>query len=206
MSGIENIVEIIEGKAKERADSILAQAETNKRTAIEEVQKKADAVREGIIKKAQAESKAELSRVEANAKLKAKYQVLESKEAVMKEVLSSADEKIRKEVKGKNYQSILTQLAVAGGVALDADALEFVLPKGHAETLDIDTISKKISAETGKKVAITISKETVRATGGLIVRTPDRLKMVDNTFEARFERRESTIRDEISKILFVAEK
>ncbi|MCK5240252.1 MAG: V-type ATP synthase subunit E, partial [Candidatus Thorarchaeota archaeon] len=59
-----------------------------------------------------------------------------------------------------------------------------------------------ISDSIGKKVTAKISKETIRSTGGIIIRTQDGVRWVDNTFEARMERLEKKIRDEIVSILF----
>ncbi|MFW9925714.1 MAG: V-type ATP synthase subunit E family protein [Candidatus Thorarchaeota archaeon] len=46
----------------------------------------------------------------------------------------------------------------------------------------------------------------MRASGGAIVRNAENTRWVDNTFEARFERLESDIRDKISEILFSTEQ
>ena len=171
-----------------------------------DAEKKAEALREDIIKKAEHESKAELARAEANAKLKAKYKVLESKEAVMKQVLESAEAEMKKEASSKKYPELLHKLATSGGIALGVDAIELVLPKGQGDKIDTAAVAKEIMTQTGKKVSVTLSKDTVRASGGLIVRTTDGLKIVDNTFEARLERLERTVRDRISSMLFKAEK
>jgi vacuolar-type H+-ATPase subunit E/Vma4 len=49
---------------------------------------------------------------------------------------------------------------------------------------------------------VTIAKDTVRASGGLIIRSSDGSKCVDNTFEARMERLTSRMRDEAARVLF----
>ncbi len=202
MSGIENIVKIIDSKTEEKVESILDEAELQKKDILDDAKQKSDGIHQSMIQKAEAESKAELARQEAGAKLRAKYKVLEAKEGLMREVLDTAEENVKKRAMSKDYGSILTRLAVAGGVALDTDAMELVLPKGHEKEVVAADIAKAISSELGRKVSVKISKDTVRSAGGVIVRTADGAKWVDNTFEARIERLEKKVRDEVASILF----
>ena len=51
-----------------------------------------------------------------------------------------------------------------------------------------------------------ILKDTIRSMGGVLVRTADGTKWVDNTFDARLERMSSAIRDKIASILFEKEE
>ena len=85
---------------------------------------------------------------------------------------------------------------------MDVDEVEIVLPKGQEKVLDVSSVAKAISDDLGKKVKVSISKDTIRASGGIIIRNQDTTKWVDNTFEARLERLENKIRDEVSTILF----
>ncbi|MHA2423599.1 MAG: V-type ATP synthase subunit E [Candidatus Thorarchaeota archaeon] len=203
MSGITNIVGMIEKKTEEKVQTIINEAEEQKKHVLDAARKKAETVEQGIVQKAEVESKAELSRQEAGAKLQSKYKILEAKEAVLKQVIEEAEASLVKETKSKNYGKVLTQLAIAGGVALEDDKIELILPKGHDSHITPTAVAKAVSDATGKKVTAKISKETVRATGGVIVRTEDGTRWVDNTFEARMERLEKRIRDEVSSMLFV---
>ncbi|MFW9919415.1 MAG: V-type ATP synthase subunit E [Candidatus Thorarchaeota archaeon] len=206
MSGITNIIGIIESKAEEKVTGIIREAELQKEQTIKDAKKKAESITQQIVSKAKIESDAELARQEASAKLKAKYKVLEAKEAVMKEILATAEEDLKKQVKSSEYESVITKLAIAGATALNEDTIELILPKGQEKTVNVTGLAKSISDEIGKKVSVSISKDTIRASGGLIIRNQHGTKWVDNTFEARFERLESKIRDEISTILFEEQK
>ncbi|MDF1540763.1 MAG: V-type ATP synthase subunit E family protein [Candidatus Thorarchaeota archaeon] len=202
MSGINNIIEMIESKSDEKAQSIIREAESQKKRILEDAEQKAKGIEKTLIQKAELESKSAIARQEASAKLKSKYKILESKEALLKQTLEEAEESLRKETKGKDYGTIMTDLAVSGGITLNEDKVELVVPKGHESQLDAAAISKAISSATGLKVSATVSKENVRASGGVIIRNMDRTRWVDNTFDARMERLEKKIRDEISTILF----
>ena len=202
MSGISNIIDIIETKSEEKIKGIMREAELQKEEMLKDAKTKAQSVEQQIMTKAKVESDAELARQEASAKLRAKYKILEAKESVIKEILANAEEDLKKQAKSSKYDEVLTKLAIAGAAALDVDALELVLPKGQEKSVAASSAAKAISDELGRKVSVAIAKDSIRASGGLLVRNQDGTKWVDNTFEARMERLESKIRDEVSTILF----
>ncbi|MHA2213982.1 MAG: V-type ATP synthase subunit E family protein, partial [Candidatus Thorarchaeota archaeon] len=102
----------------------------------------------------------------------------------------------------KKYADVLAGLAVDGGVSLNIAKIELIFPSGQKTNLTPASISKKISEQTGQKTTVTLSKETVRSIGGVLIRSDDGAKWVDNTFEARLERLDNKIRDVISRMLF----
>lgn len=206
MSGMTNIIEIINSKTAEKEKDIIAEAESNKKQKLEDARAKAKDVTASITGKAEIESNAEVSRYEASAKLKAKYQLLEAKEVLIEDVLSLARKHLEDLVKKKAYDKTLEKLIVDATVSLEETELEIGVPKGHASNIDLNTVEAAVTKATGKKRKLSISKEDVRATGGVIVRNKDSTRWVDNTFEARLERFESEIRDTISSILFGAEE
>jgi len=205
MSGISSIIDIINTKTTEKERGILEEAEKQKKLKIEEAKRKAKEAAEAITKKAELQAKAEMSRYEASAKLKSKYRMLQSKEQLIEDVLDTATQKLDSIVGKAEYKKVLTKLAIDGGIALQGETLELKLPKNHATHIDVAEIEKAISKETGTKAKVTISKETIRSKGGLIITTPDEKKQVNNTFEARLERLEDKIREVIATILFEEE-
>ncbi len=202
MSGLTNIIEIINTKTAEKEKEILKEAEAHKTQKLKDAQTKAKQATASITSKAEIEANAEVSRYEASAKLKAKYQLLEAKEALIKDVLSSAQKHLEELVKKKAYERILERLIVDAATALEEPELEIVVPKGHASNIELKSVEAAIAKATGQKTKLNISKEDVRAVGGAIVRNKDSTRWVDNTFEARLERLDGEIRDTISTTLF----
>ncbi|MHA1638467.1 MAG: V-type ATP synthase subunit E [Candidatus Thorarchaeota archaeon] len=201
MSGLESIINMIDEKTSEKVDSILKQAEEQKKTLIKQAEEKAKGIEEKILKAADLEYEADIARRKAGAKLKSKYLILEAKENILVENLENVEKELKKVVKSKKYKAILTHLIVDGGVALNVDKLELVFPKGQDKLITLASIAKEIGAKTGRKVAVTISKDRVHSTGGVIIRTLDGKKFVDNTFESRLERFQNDIRDKVSAIV-----
>jgi V/A-type H+-transporting ATPase subunit E len=202
MTGVESIVQMIEAKTAERIDQMTREAEEQREIRLKDARQKAAAVAEDIKSKAEKELKSELTKHEASMKLKAKYLVLGTKDKAVKDVLESAAKVAKKEMEGKKCTDILTRFAVEGGTALGSQNLEIVFPEKQKVTIDHAQVAGAISKNVGQKVTVTIAKDTVRASGGLIIRSSDGSKCVDNTFEARMERLTSRMRDEAARVLF----
>ena len=205
MSGITSIIEIINAKTAEKEKEIIEEAEKKKQMKLEEAKRKANDTASAITKKAELQANSELVQYEASAKLKGKYKMLEAKDAQINSILTSTQNKIEGIVGKAEYQKVLTRLITDACKALADDQLDIVLPKGHASYVDIAEIEKAVAKERGKKTKLTISKENIRSKGGVIIRTTDGTRWVDNTFEARFERLENKARDTIASILFEEE-
>jgi len=206
MSGMDSIIEMINSKTSEKEKEILDEAAKHKEQKLNDAKKKAKEKADSITAKAAAESKAEIGRYEASAKLKSKYQMLEAKEELIDEIITSAKKHLEDMVGKKAYAKTLEHLAIDAASSLEETDLEIVLPKVHDSHITIKTVEDTVSKNIGKKAKVDLSKDTVRATGGAIVRNKDNTRWVDNTFEARYERLESAIRDKISEILFSREK
>ncbi|TFG28018.1 hypothetical protein EU528_11880 [Candidatus Thorarchaeota archaeon] len=202
MSGISNIIDIIDTKTTAKEQEILNEAEKQKQLKLQEAQKKAEETASAITKKAGLQAKSELAKYEASAKLQGKYKMLEAKDAIITDILSDTQEKIEGIVGKAEYKKVLTRLIIDACKALADDELDLILPKNHASHIDLAEIEQAVAKERGKKTKLTISKETVRSKGGVIIRTTDGTRWVDDTFEARLERLESKARDTIASILF----
>lgn len=206
MSGLTNIIEIINSKTAEKEKEILIEAEEHKKEKLKEARTKAKNVTASITGKAEIEANAEVLRYEASAKLKSKYKLLEAKEALIEEVMSETRKHLQDLVKKKAYEKTLESLIIDAAAALEESELEIVVAKGHDSHLDLKTIEASVGKKTSRKTKLSIAKENLRATGGAIVRNKDSTRWVDNTFEARLERYDGEIRDAVSSILFGTEE
>ncbi|KXH76065.1 MAG: hypothetical protein AM326_07850 [Candidatus Thorarchaeota archaeon SMTZ-45] len=206
MSGLTNIIEIINLKTAEKEKDILSEAEEHKQEKLKEARAKAKSITASITSKAEIEANAEVSRYEASAKLKSKYKLLEAKEALIEEVMSKTRKHLEELVKKEAYGATLESLIVDAAAPLEESELEIVVPKGHASNIDLKAVEAAVNKKSGQKTKLSIAKENLRATGGAVVRNKDLTRWVDNTFEARLERYGDKIRDTISSILFGTEE
>jgi V/A-type H+/Na+-transporting ATPase subunit E len=204
MSGITNIIEIINDKTAEQEKALINEAEKFKQGKLDEAKRHADETASAITKKAKLQAESEIAKYEASAKLKSKYKLLEAKDALIKEVLESTQKQLESVVGKAEYKEILKRLIVDGCVSLGVDKVELIFPPKHDSKIEIAPIEKMVAKE-GVKVNIAVSKDNIRSVGGVIIRTIDGTKWVDNTFEARFERLENKALDTIADILFDVE-
>ena len=202
MSGVQSIIEMIEAKAAEKEDKIVRDARKLSETKILNARKKGKAKRAAMMVEAEIQSRRDSVRRDANARLAARHRILEAKEALITEVLELAIEDLTKKHKTKGYADMLVGFAIEGGSVLDVEEVELMLPKGQSPQLDLTKISREIAKRTGNKTVVSLSKEKIRSAGGVLVRSKDGTKWVDNTFEGRIDRMMSELRKIISSILF----
>ena len=202
MSGVMSIIEMIETKAAEKGDGIIRAAEELKESKILVARKKGKAKRAAMMVEAEIQSRANGVKRDANARLAARHRILNAKRALIAEVLELAVESLAKKHKTKGYANMLVNLAIEGGSVLAVEEIELILAKGQKPELDLAKIGREIKKITGAKIKVSISKETIKAAGGLMVRSKDGTKWVDNTFEGRRDRMLNMMRKRISFILF----
>jgi len=202
MSGVQSIIEMIKKKVTEKEDRIIRDAKKLRETKLLDARKKGEAKKAAMMAEAEIKSRADSVKRDANARLAARHKILEAKEALITEVLELAIESLTKKHKTKGYADMLVGFAIEGGSVLAVEEVELMLPKGQSPQLDLTKISREITKHTGIKTRVSLSKEKIRSAGGVLVRSKDGTKWVDNTFEARRDRTMSEMRKLISSILF----
>ena len=97
----------------------------------------------------------------------------------------------------------LTRLLAEGVLALGED-VEVVLSSRDRQAFsgEWDEVVRRVEGLTGKHSRLLLSKETVSASGGAVLRSPDGRKLFDATFEARIEALREALREEVSRRLF----
>ena len=202
MSGVQSIIEMIKKKVTEKEDRIIRDAKKLRETKLLDARKKGEAKKAAMMAEAEIQSRADSVKRDANARLAARHKILEAKEALITEVLELAIESLTKKHKTKGYGDMLVGFAIEGGSILAVEEVELMLPKGQSPQLDLTKISREITKHTGIKTRVSLSKEKIRSAGGVLVKSKDGTKWVDNTFEARRDRTMSEMRKLISSILF----
>ncbi|MEM2143281.1 MAG: V-type ATP synthase subunit E family protein [Candidatus Thorarchaeota archaeon] len=199
MTGIDSIIELINRKADEKIGEILSQAEETRTRIIDEATKRAAEVERSRIEKMEREARAELTKFEAGLKLKMRQEIVAARDRATSMVLQAALEKAIELIKSDKHNDILLRLATEGVRALGGGEMEIVLPEGHPG-LDSRFVGRLRDA-TGVD-GISVAKDTVRTRGGVIVRTKDQHKWVDNTIEARYDRLLGMLRNTAAETLF----
>ncbi len=202
MSGVQSIIKMIEAKAAEKEDKIVRDARKLGETKLLDARKKGKAKRAAMMVEAEIQFRVDSVKRDANARLAVRHKILEAKEALITEVIELAIESLTKKHKTKDYADMLVGFAIEGGSVLAVEEVELILPKRQSPQLDLTKISREIAKRTGHKTGVSLSKEKIRSAGGVLIRSKDGTKWVDNTFEGRRDRVMREMRKLISSILF----
>ena len=92
------------------------------------------------------------------------------------------------------------------GEGLGGEA-EGLLPEGDREALSTrwGGVKSKVEEMVGRPVRLELSDEGIRASGGAVLRSPDRRRLYDATFEARTEALREHFGPEVGRMLFGGE-
>lgn len=202
MERLKKIVSKIEEEAEERAKAIIEEAKKKAKEIEEEAKSKAEKKAEEIIKKGKEEAERYTRRRLAEAKLKAKQRKTKAREQLIEMAFQKANEKLTELTASKEYSKILERLVQIAAINIGGGELEVLLPEGHSKYLsNASAIAKNVEGETKNPTNISISKETLDATGGCLVRKKDGSISIDNTFQAILERNIKETRVKVAKAL-----
>lgn len=202
MERLKKIKSKIEEEAEEKAKAIIEEAEVKAKQIEEEATGKTEKKVDEITKRGKEEAERYKRRRLAEAKLKAKQRKTKAQEQLIETAFEKANEKLKELTSSKDYSKILERLVQGAAVSIGGGELEVLLPEGHSKYLsNASSVAKNVETETKNPTSITVSKETIDATGGCLVRKKDGSVSVDNTFEAIRERKTKEIRVKAAKIL-----
>ncbi len=199
---VEKIEEIIINEAKGKAENIIAKAKEEAKKILDEAEQEAKKEAEEIINKKKADAEAQARRILSEAKLEARLKILNAKEQLISEAFDTAIEKLKEFSQSTQYKTALENLIKDAAIIIRGGDLEVLLPENTNVNLDLSKIAKEVENQTGVKTSLSISNETIRSIGGVIVRSKDQFLTVDNTFEARLERLREQLRVNVANLLF----
>ncbi|MFB0563327.1 MAG: V-type ATP synthase subunit E [Candidatus Lokiarchaeia archaeon] len=202
MERLKKIKSKIEKDANQRASAIVEEAKIKAKEIEEEVTSRAEKRADEIIKRGKEEAERYKRRRLAEAKLKTKQKKTATQEELIEMTFEKANEKLKELTSSPEYSKILETLVQKAAIGLGGGELEVIVPAGQDKYLsDLSSIAKNVEAETKNKTNITISKETVDAIGGCIVRKKDGSVFINNTFQSTLERNIKEVRVKMAKVL-----
>ncbi len=208
----------MESEAQKITDQILIDAREDAESLIIETRKSAEIMLErqvelgrqkaaervsSIVGKARNESDITRGMVFSDVRRKAGWMVLSEKERLITNVLDEAKSRLTALGKTQKHIPELERMILDAGIALGGGELQILLnDRDSALSLNLNAISKAISKKTGNMTELELSKERIKASGGVIVKSADGKVVLDNTFEAMLKRRERELRLKIARVLF----
>ncbi len=186
--------------ARKQCGPIRRRAERERESTLRRARQDAERKRDQIVRRAEQKAEVESHRMHARTELEVENIKRQAQEQILLQARRQATEGLREQTRRGHYAEQLVRLALAAVRAMKGARFELVLreeDKAHAEKI-IEALRQRTSGDLGRQVEVAVAQETVRAGGGLIVRSADGRQVCDQTFEARLRRLWEELREEIA--------
>jgi V/A-type H+/Na+-transporting ATPase subunit E len=197
MTGLEKILKAIEEEAKSSADAYLAQAKQEADEITEAARKEAEKKCAEIAAKSETDIKAVLSRAESAAALQEKKIILEAKQQMINEVITSARNSLTN-LSDSEYVEVILRMVQKYA---DQKPGQILFSAADRMRLPGDFTASLAKALTGKSGAsLTISNETANINGGFVLKYGE---VEENcSFDALFSAAKEELQDKVNSVLF----
>ena len=187
--------ETILKEAQKEATGILSQAKSKNEELLKKVEK-------GKLERQEIEVQRELSRI----RIKNKIELENLKESLVQEIFNDSIAKIKmmREKKEKRYLDALSELIVLSGTILEGGEMSITLHPNDEEAIDKNSLEAEIAKKTGTTTKLNVSSSEQDLLNGGVISQKGSL-MVNNTFNAVFDRRKDAIRNKLSSVIFTKE-
>ncbi|MFX0122088.1 MAG: V-type ATP synthase subunit E [Candidatus Hodarchaeota archaeon] len=191
--------------AKQQAKNILLEAEHEAREILDQARGEKERIIQAKLVEIEKEEEQRVQRELSKLRIKNKIELNNVKAQLLDKIFTKSLERIQewKDTKSEEYRSALEHQIIQGGISLEGGELKVKLAPEDVSLIDIKSLESKITNECGITTSIKISaSENDEFEGGSIISKG--LLAVQNTIEARLDRQEEALRDEIHRILFIS--
>ncbi len=193
---------IIIRDARSKADKITRDAEAASQTMEKEARQQAKAQLAGWADRQRDTARRAGDQIIGQAQRQAQMQVLDTKSKLISSAVEKARQRIEKERGQIQYKTLLKELIISAGVQISGDLVILARKEDHAIISGLSGLESSISKETGEKVKISVGKQALKCTGGVIVQNTEGSIKVDYQLETLLVEVASTQRTAIAKVLF----
>ena len=188
--------------ADKRAKTIIQRAQRDAKKNQQDAEKKGAEVTEEALKRAAQQAEREAQRTLASVPMEKARTKLGVQEGMIQEMLDAAVQRLA-ELQGQERIDLAARLLADGADALgEPELVVEMAEQDHGAVGDIIAAAQAILAQRGKTPQLRPGPNAQNIGGGVVVRTRDGHKLVDNSFQARRERLAPQLRLELAKLLF----
>jgi V/A-type H+-transporting ATPase subunit E len=204
--GAQLIAEDILEEAKSRAAEIISAAKREAQTMLAATRLGLKEEEELELRRARLSGRSVYEEMLAGGRLRAKRELLEKREQLIKSVIEAAEKEIRAYASSDKYGKELVKIAVDACKKLGSSRVVI-----QANSRDLKALEKskvQIAKELGgtdEEASVSFG-EPIQATGGVLVRTMDGKVEIDETFDGRMKREFDALRVKVAKVLFEGSK
>ncbi len=203
MSETSKFTEDILAAAKEKAQSIVTNAETETQRALEDAKAHISREAEDILRNARTEAEAVKRREMSEVRHRLKLQEQQEKSKILSEVLERTKNRVHETANDQDkYFQYLVGLVESGTNELGIENVMIHLNANDLKRIDKSKLDREVIRKLGKPVKVEWSKEPIEALGGAIVSSIDGRTRIVNTLDQRLEALEPKLLIEAGKLLF----
>lgn len=200
MTGTEKIKSRILEDARAKASEIEDVARRDADEIMDQAIKEAGLKRAEILKKAEAGSQEAYRRLLSSAGLEGRKDLLRAKQDMVEAAFRGALERIVN-LPDREYQKLLEDMAVRAAGKGNGEILLSEKDRSRLDREFLNNVNKRLQA-TGINGNLVLSKDTIRSSGGFILKSGD--MEVNSTLEILFGMLKPELENEVVKILFSA--
>lgn len=202
-SGTSKIVESIMSEAREKADLIIQDANTEVSAIQASAEKTAEAEKTKILENGKKQSDMRYQQIISEAKMNARRAELGAKEEVIDAAFNQAIGELKSKASSgdEDYEDSLTKMIKEAADEIGGEDLIIQLNEADTQKFKEDLSSQGSDSFEIDGIKFTLG-EPIDAIGGAVLKTTNGDIEVNNTIEARLERFRSILRSEVAEILF----
>ena len=201
MSPESDNIQTLEGaimeEAREETRRILADAQAQVQSVHQQAQTEADAERDAILRRAREEARALREHTVAAAQLEAQALKLNRREELLKRVFTNARRQLTSVAQWPGYEQIVRRLIGEAAAKLHADETLIQADERTCRVLS-DQMLANLERELDTRMHI---GEPLAHSTGVVLKTLDGHRRLDNTLETRLDRMQETLRTAVYRIL-----
>ncbi len=198
MTGTEKIKARILEDARAKASEIEEQAKREAQEIIDQAKSEAALKKAEILKKAEADGNEAYRRLLSTAGLEGRKDLLRARQDMVEAAFGGALEKVIN-LPDREYQKLIEDMVVKAATKGSGEILLSERDRSRMDKDFLDNINKRLKAA-GIDGKLVLSKDTIRTSGGFILRSGD--MEVNSTFEIMFGMLKPDLENEVVKILF----
>jgi len=197
MTGLEKILKTIDDVALVNVDAVINQANKEAEKIMADAKSEAEKKCAQIALKSDTDVKAVISRAESAAKLQEKKKILDAKQQIISNIITSARNSLA-QLPDSEYESILLQMAKKNAHN-KAGLIQFSKADKARLSVDFDTKLKAVLTDS-EGATLTVSDQEADIKGGFLLIYGD---IEENcTFDALFASAKEELQDKVNLLLF----
>jgi len=203
MSAISKFTADILTLANEKAEGILADAETETKKTLEHARSELSREAEDVVRNAQTEAEGVRRRHMSEARHRVKLREQQEKSRILQEVLEQTRRRVQDMVRDQSrYLPYLESLVENGIRQLGIENVTIHLNQEDLKRIPKTKLEGDVSEKLGRTIKIEYAREPLETSGGAIVANNDGKIRIVTTIEQIFEALESKMLVEAGNVLF----